>query len=89
MTVFFQNFFNAGLTALRMTLCAAGGCPSFSARVTSVKSAAALKKLSRRVANYTSIPVQLGNELFIRAHKKVKSKFQGTNLTNFPRNCVA
>ena len=45
MTVFFQNFFNAGLTALRMTLCAAGGCPSFSARVTSVKYAAALKNV--------------------------------------------
>ena len=43
MTVFFQNFFNAGLTALRMTLCAAGGCSSFSASVTSVKSGAALK----------------------------------------------
>ena len=66
-----------------------GGCPSFSARVTSVKYTGALKKVSQRVANYTSIPVHFGNELFKHAHKKVKSKFQDTNLTNFPRNCLA
>ena len=66
-----------------MTLCAAGGCPSFSARVTSVKYTAALKKRSQHVANYTSIPVHSGNELFKHAHKKVKSKLQGTNIKKF------
>ena len=41
MTVLVQNFFEKGLTDLRMTLCAAGGCPSFSTRVTSINAAAA------------------------------------------------
>ena len=85
---YFRNYFNACLTSLGMTLCAAGGCPSFSARVTSTKYAAALKKRSWRVANYTSLPVHFRNELFKHAHKKVKRNFQDTNLTNFPRNCL-
>ena len=64
-----------------------GGCPSFSARVTSVKYTAALKKRSQHVANYTSIPVHSGNELFKHAHKKVKSKLQGTNIKNSKKLC--
>ena len=43
MTIFFQKLFE----------CAARGCPSFLARVTSVKSAVALKKRSTRCKFYT------------------------------------
>ena len=42
MTNFFRNFPSEGLTALRMKLCAAKGCPSFSTRLTSVKTAPGL-----------------------------------------------
>ena len=41
MTVLIQKISEQGLTALRMTLCAAEGCPSFSTRVTSINAAAA------------------------------------------------
>ena len=39
----FKNFHNRGLTDLRIMLCAAGGCPSFLTRATSVNAAAAPK----------------------------------------------
>ena len=37
-------FLKKGLVADRMTLCAAGGCPSFKTRVTSINVAAAPNK---------------------------------------------
>ena len=40
---FFRIFLNKGLVADRMTLCAAGGFPSFKTRVTSVNAAGPLQ----------------------------------------------